>query len=824
MKRTLFFIALFIIGLINISTAQNAALKVQGHERPDLQKNINRAKIAQVAAEEDKDFTFDDITFWVGKGEKRAALVIDWYDGKGGTLVWGFRWSEEDEWVGEDNRSHPSGYDMVCAIAKADPRFLFFTHFTGVALGSTIAGFGYDLNKSGNQYLIHNGDTENPHYPVDGIVTASDYNYDDWTNGDPEDHWQSGWYTGYWSYQVKDAQEQDFGYSGWGASSRELTDGCWDGWGYQDFSNSSMEGVIPRAPYTAAKSPFTDYKSYWSEMGKDSSHMAVIDTKTARHAEEFSEKWKVELSSTWMNGGQPLIVNGNVYLAINNKIMILDAETGETIKENTLAGNCGYFSMIAYGEGKVFVPMNNGLLQAFNAETLESIWKTGTQSGYQHLCPVVYHDGYVYTGKWRGGSPALGTFYCVLAEDEDPRNPDEIKTPIWESDNTGFYWTGGTVVDDYILFGGDSGYMQSRNRKTGALIDTYQIAPELSVSTIRCGSSYDKTTGMLYFTGKESKKIYGLKLNQDGTFDKNNILSHDVSGQSTTVPTVYNGRIYATSGTMTSGGGLDVFDALTLEKIYSADIGGISQSTPLLTTAYATPANNNTVYIYVCLNTANGSIVCIKDFEGNTEPIVQFTYIPSSTQYCTHSLVADEKGVIYYKHDQKYLFALETTPSIDVESIELNETELLLNKGGIFQLTASVYPENATNKNVTWESSNPALVSVDENGLVTALEKGTATITATTIDGGFTAQCYVSVSTGTDTSNPETPIAVYPNPFTDYIMVNIPAAQQISIYSVSGQCVYESTLRAGTNKIDTSRLPNGVYLVKCGSESLKMVK
>ncbi len=819
MKKTLLFM-LFIGILINSMFAQQQVFKTQGHPRPELKISKTQQNRLRSTLEEDKTFTFDDIKFWVGEGNKRAALVIDWYDDKGSTLVWGFKWS-----------GTATGFDMVTAIAKADPRLLFFTHFTG-SLGNTIAGFGYDLNNSGGQYLIFEGNTAAPYYPVDGIVTTTAYNYDDWTNGDPADHWKSGWYKGYWSYQVKDAQADDFNYSGLGASSRELQDGSWDGWGYQDFDNPSWEGVIPRAPYQAAPiphvsvtgltlnhttstlkagqtlqlsgtiqpanatnqtvvwssnnnaiatvsedglittisagsctitattdeisqqcvltvnplSPIPDYTSYWSEMGKDKNHLAIVDTKLARKAEELSEKWKIQLSSLWMNGGQPLIVNGNIYLAINSKVMIIDAQTDQTLKENTLAGACGFFSMVAYGEGKIFVPMNNGLLQAFNAETLESLWVTETKTGYQHLCPVVYHDGYVYTGTWKGGASTTGTYYCVLAADEDPYSTNEIKNYTWESDNTGFYWTGGTVVGDEIIFGGDSGILQSCNRKTGTLIDTYQIAPELTVSTIRCGSSYDPATQRIFFTGKESKKIYGVKINTDGTFDKNSIISGTALGQATTVPTVYNGRVYATSGTMTSGGGLDVFDANTLEKIYAVNIGGISQATPLLTTAYATEANNHTVYVYVTLNNANGSIVCIKDFEGNTEPIVQFTYKPSSVQYSTHSLVADENGTIYYKNDAKYLFALESTPSIDVTGLSLNVSQHSVEKGTTYQLTVTVSPNNATTKNIIWSSNNNAIATVDANGLVTAVSAGTAIITAMTEDGGFTATCSITVT------------------------------------------------------------------------------
>ena len=60
-------------------------------------------------------------------------------------------------------------------------------------------------------------------------------------------------------------------------------------------------------------------------------------------------------------------------------------------------------------------------------------------------------------------------------------------------------------------------------------------------------------------------------------------------------------------------------------------------------------------------------------------------------------------------------------------------------------LEAKVAPNNAANKKVTWESSDSSIASVDENGLVTAKAQGKATIKVTTLDGGHTAECEVSV-------------------------------------------------------------------------------
>ena len=98
-----------------------------------------------------------------------------------------------------------------------------------------------------------------------------------------------------------------------------------------------------------------------------------------------------------------------------------------------------------------------------------------------------------------------------------------------------------------------------------------------------------------------------------------------------------------------------------------------------------------------------------------------------------------------------------------VEGISLNKTSTTLvvisGTGQTEQLTATITPADAVNKNVTWTSSNPAVATVSSTGLVTAVAKGTATITVTTEDGGYTATCTVKVGvqrTKTFTTNSST--------------------------------------------------------------------
>lgn len=81
-----------------------------------------------------------------------------------------------------------------------------------------------------------------------------------------------------------------------------------------------------------------------------------------------------------------------------------------------------------------------------------------------------------------------------------------------------------------------------------------------------------------------------------------------------------------------------------------------------------------------------------------------------------------------------------------VESIELNYDETEIHLGETLQLEATVLPENAENKTVSWESYSPNIASVDENGLVTAMNEGTTTIVATAQDGSdVSGCCYLTV-------------------------------------------------------------------------------
>ena len=117
----------------------------------------------------------------------------------------------------------------------------------------------------------------------------------------------------------------------------------------------------------------------------------------------------------------------------------------------------------------------------------------------------------------------------------------------------------------------------------------------------------------------------------------------------------------------------------------------------------------------------------------------------------------DDCGIITaINSGQAYVYATSTATGVkdsclvtvrkNVESVEFEEKEIVISDIGYTkQLIVTIVPDDATEKSVTWNSSNEQVCTVSANGLVTAVGAGSSVITVTTVDGGHTATCLVKV-------------------------------------------------------------------------------
>lgn len=118
------------------------------------------------------------------------------------------------------------------------------------------------------------------------------------------------------------------------------------------------------------------------------------------------------------------------------------------------------------------------------------------------------------------------------------------------------------------------------------------------------------------------------------------------------------------------------------------------------------------------------------------------TLSPGQTYTCKFYCVYN--GTRYESGTQS--FTTKGSSNVSVTGIGLSRASATLTAGSKLSLTATVSPSNATNKGVSWSSSNASVATVDSQGNVTAVKTGTATITARTNDGGKTASCTITVS------------------------------------------------------------------------------
>ena len=152
---------------------------------------------------------------------------------------------------------------------------------------------------------------------------------------------------------------------------------------------------------------------------------------------------------------------------------------------------------------------------------------------------------------------------------------------------------------------------------------------------------------------------------------------------------------------------------------------------------------------------------------------------------------------------------------VKVTSIKVNPTSLTLLRGNTANLTATISPENATDKSISWSSSNADIATVTNGGRVVAHRKGSATITAKTADGGHTATTNITVA------NPELKVSpwIYPSTITangvtsQGVATGANASGGSEDYIIKIEVYRNGTLvRTGHNRVDVAG--SGEYYAK----------
>lgn len=460
--------------------------------------------------------------------------------------------------------------------------------------------------------------------------------------------------------------------------------------GYTATLNRSESGEVAIELTAAPESDLnTEIPAEWPNFRNGSNHLGITEAKTPYDPEDAELLWAVKYGTGWAAApGSPILVDDCIVTYVSDTIKKLDKNTGEVVAENTMAGKSSYSIVPAtYAEGMIFVGLSSGRIQAFNAETLESLWVYTDKLGGQPNCPITYQDGYVYAGFWNSETKDAN-FACISVTDENPDETTEAKLASWTYCRAGgFYWAGAYVSENgkYVVVGTDDGVSGSKTESasllvfeaaTGKLVDSWDGIR----GDIRSNVSHDPQSDRVFFTSKGGV-LCNAKIDwETGEISDTHItVIQDSKGNayamSTCTPSVYNGRIYiGVAGTSqfgaSSGHGIAVYSLEEdgeMTQAYVYDILGYPQTSAMVSVGYVNDEDDS-VYIYLPYNMTPGGISVLKDAPGQTAPIATtgegysevFTPVSPLNQYCICSTIADSYGTIYYKNDSCYVMAISS--------------------------------------------------------------------------------------------------------------------------------------------------------------------
>lgn len=420
-------------------------------------------------------------------------------------------------------------------------------------------------------------------------------------------------------------------------------------------------GQIIAALEKAAAATLPEVDAWWPDFRGDPSNMAITQTLLPINPDTVSLKWAQKLSSGWtVTPSVPIIADDALILMCGNTLRKLDLTTGEELARADMVAAPSYgYTPPTYAAGMIFCPLANGTVQAFNADTLESLWVYTDPLKGQALSPITYSDGYIYTGFWNAEAKDAN-FVCISVTDEDPARPDEAKTAAWRHTQLGgFYWAGCVVVGDTVIVGTDDG-------TSGTAGDGHVYAFSKTDGTLRgeltlVGAGDQRSTiayadGRIYFTTKGGY-LCSARI-ADGILSDLKMQHHCFA--STSTPIVYKGKVYYGASDGKSGGMIIVADAESLDMLYSVDLLGYPQCSLLMTTAYENATGY--LYLYSTYNKAPGGITMIRiDPTKDTADGAQVTELYDAegySNYCICSLICGPDGTLYYKNDSGNVLAV----------------------------------------------------------------------------------------------------------------------------------------------------------------------
>lgn len=469
----------------------------------------------------------------------------------------------------------------------------------------------------------------------------------------------------------------------------------------------------------------TDWKADWD--GKSNAAVENVSTPTGALASSWTFDWKAYSGSAYPNASEPIAVNGNVYLAVNKRLLKIDAESGKVLAESNLKTAIGYTARPIYANGLVIVPLDGGAVQALTADALTTVWVTDSVSRTAQSNSQLTVDGnYLYVGT-------VDVDYGTSTYNNGHLTRINILTGAvsWQHVNAdeGYYWTGATVGDDYVLVPTSAGTVEMLSKSSGDVLGSVSVGAVVNSS---CVISADG--GHAYLISRDGK-LHVLAISDGDSRDadaasritEERVVDLGLTGCAC-APTMLDGKLII-GGEVNGGSALAIVDlnnnfATTLVTTADgsqlpAGLGGI-KGAPLVST------QADGTYVYFTVNygessdyvnyTSGGGVYRYKLGDAEASGVFSAT---GHNNYCDSPIACDAQGNLYYINDSGTLFRLNAGMKVSFNAGEGSKVD--------FQTTAAngsvAKPADPTREGYTfagWYTDEACTEAYDFSVAVTA--------------------------------------------------------------------------------------------------------
>ena len=416
----------------------------------------------------------------------------------------------------------------------------------------------------------------------------------------------------------------------------------------------------PDALTTDPNAPKSNFDSAWPAFAGGKANGSVVEAPTPSGAAESAWDEPADIKGGAKGVSDLLIIDGTICAVKGGRIVLIDSETGKKeLASCSIGANIGYFCRPAYKDGYLVVPFEDGSLGIFVLDKKDGQYSIACRyktpslgiKDTQALTSVTISGGKAYAG-FTVVDGSEGALVCVdLASGKVDWTTDKKKSET--NENEGYYWAGAATSGDDIIIGNESGKVALIDGSNGKELSSVSVGTPVrsGIIAVEAGENGDDT---YLAVSRDNGTLY--KIRRSG--DKLTLEGKPVAfaAISTSTPAVSNGLAYVCGMDIEGYGTLSVIDLSTMsvKKSVRADKGE-SKSTPLVS------VQGNDTYVYFTCNALPGGVYAYKLGDDAAQMI--FTPDAKYREYCTASIICDEKGNLYYANDSGRLFKLAGTES-----------------------------------------------------------------------------------------------------------------------------------------------------------------